>query len=290
MSCSTRAVTLSSRIPGAPFRSGQSRYAAISGIDRSLGPAVALRSDQSYPTSGPENRFKNILFVEKEGFNPLLETARIAEQFDIAIMSTKGMSVTASRMLIDRLAPQIDKVLILHDFDVSGFSIFSTLGGDGRRYRYKNKVPIFDIGLRLPDVEAMGLQSEPVTIKDWDARRETLIRHGATREEIEFLRERRVELNEMTSRQFIDFLETKFAEHGVEKVIPDAAVIEKHARRLIEQRLARKALADIRQQLADEAARVPLPDGIEARLREHLAQHPDIAWDEALAMLVGGAS
>jgi hypothetical protein len=71
-----------------------------------LGPAVALRSDRSYPTSGPDNRFKNIVFIEKEGFGPLLDTAQIAERFDIAIMSTKGMSVTASRMLLDRLALQ----------------------------------------------------------------------------------------------------------------------------------------------------------------------------------------
>ena len=29
-------------------------------------------------------------------------------------------------MLLDRLAPQIDSVFVLHDFDVSGFSIFGT--------------------------------------------------------------------------------------------------------------------------------------------------------------------
>ena len=46
-------------------------------------------------------------------------------------MSTKGMSTTAARLLLDRLAPRIDKVLVAHDFDVSGFSIFGTLGSDG---------------------------------------------------------------------------------------------------------------------------------------------------------------
>jgi DNA topoisomerase VI subunit A len=71
-------------------------------------------------------------------------------------MSTKGMSVTASRMLLDRLAPQLEKVFVLHDFDVAGFSIFGTLANDGRRYNYNNKVPLFDIGLRLRDVVAMG--------------------------------------------------------------------------------------------------------------------------------------
>ena len=171
------------------------------------------------------------------------------------------MSVTASRMLLDRLAPQIKKVLVLHDFDVSGFSIFGTLATDGRRYSYNNKVPLLDIGLRLRDVEAMELQSEPVIIKDWAARRQTLIRHGATPAEAEFLQESRVELNAMTSRQLIEFLEAKFAEHGVAKVIPDSDVIEKHTRRLIEQRLAQDALADIRQRIAEEAAASPSRTG-----------------------------
>jgi hypothetical protein len=43
-----------------------------------------------YPTTGPQNRYRGILFVEKEGFDPLLEFADIAAMFDIAIASTKG--------------------------------------------------------------------------------------------------------------------------------------------------------------------------------------------------------
>jgi hypothetical protein len=118
--------------------------------DRSRpGPAVTLTADALYPTSGPQNRFRNILFVEKEGFDPLLQQARIAERYDLGIMSTKGMSVTAARMLLDRLAPLIDRVFALHDFDIAGFSIFGTLGADGRRYVYENAVNMVDLGLPL---------------------------------------------------------------------------------------------------------------------------------------------
>jgi DNA topoisomerase VI subunit A len=63
-----------------------------------------------------------------------IPTAVSRNATDIAIMSTKGMSTTAARLLLDRLARRIDKVLVAHDFDVSGFSIFGTLGTDGRRY------------------------------------------------------------------------------------------------------------------------------------------------------------
>jgi hypothetical protein len=93
----------------------------------------------------------------------------------------------------------------------------------------------------------------------------------------------------MTSRQFIDFIESKLAEHGVEKVIPQNAIIEEQARRLIEQRLARDTLAEMRQRLADLAASTPLPDGIEARVRDYLARHAALAWDEALAIIINGS-
>jgi hypothetical protein len=55
-------------------------------------------------TSGPTHRYQNALFVEKEGFDELIQQAQIAERFDIAPMSTKGMSNTAARRLIDELS------------------------------------------------------------------------------------------------------------------------------------------------------------------------------------------
>jgi hypothetical protein len=154
-----------------------------------IGPAVSLSANQKYPTRGPLNRYKTILFIEKEGFMPLMEAARIAERFDVGIMSTKGVSVTAARQLLDKLTEDghLKKVLILHDFDAYGFSIFGTLFTDTRRYTFSNEVPVVDLGLRLSDVEELGLESEPYEVKDWEARVETLRRHGATEEEIEFL-------------------------------------------------------------------------------------------------------
>jgi hypothetical protein len=60
-----------------------------------------------FPSAGPENRYRNILYIEKEGFHPIFQAARLQQRFDIALMSNKGMSVTASRMLIDQLADAI---------------------------------------------------------------------------------------------------------------------------------------------------------------------------------------
>ena len=231
-----------------------------------------------------------MLFVEKEGFGPLLTRARIAEQFDIAIMSTKGMSVVAARYLIDGL-PDIDKVLVLHDFDVSGFSIFGTLGSDGRRFKYKNDVRVIDIGLRLPDITEMGLDSEPASADDkksWPKRIATLRAHGASNEEIAFLQSARVELNAMPSDVFVAFLERKLAEHGIRKVVPDDDTMRSHARRIIEEKLAEQALMEVRTKMQTEAAATQLPADLGEQVRSILADRPDLPWDEAVAAIIRG--
>src|SRR5262249_56960994 len=122
-------------------------------------PKVEIAHD--CPTSGPANRYRYALFIEKEGFDALLKAARIAERFDLAIMSTKGMSVTAARTLVERLSEAGVTILVLHDFDKSGFSIMNTLAPSTGRYRYRSTPRIIDIGLPLEDVR--GLESEPVS-------------------------------------------------------------------------------------------------------------------------------
>jgi hypothetical protein len=94
--------------------------------------------EKRYPTLGPTNRYGDILFVEKEGFLPLFRAVQLAERFDIAIMSTKGMSVTASRELIDHLCGDHPvRLLALHVFDKAGFSIVGTLKRNTRRYSFR---------------------------------------------------------------------------------------------------------------------------------------------------------
>ena len=129
-----------SRTPGAKSGSAHWRSASISDCGRKRSDAITVDRSVLYPTLGPEHRFNTILFIEKEGFDPLFAAEHLAERYDLAIMSTKGMSVTAARLLLDRLAARgIEQILVLHDFDISGFSIFGTLGTSGRRYRFNNQ-------------------------------------------------------------------------------------------------------------------------------------------------------
>ena len=175
-------------------------------------PSIVL--NRRFPTSGPRNRFGAILFIEKEGFKPLLDAARIAERFDIAIMSTKGMSVTASRHA-DRNAvrrprhpaagpARLRRLRLHHRRHAAG--IDPALSVQPRLPRHRSR----------PAPRRCRWAGERRTCSSASARissakAATLRRYGATEEEIDFLLERqqRVELNAMTSPEFVAFLERK---------------------------------------------------------------------------------
>ena len=142
---------------------------------------------------------------------------------------------------------------------------------------------MIDIGLLLDDVEAMGLQSEPVSVTGWEKREATLSRHGATEEEIDFLEKERVELNAMTSPELIAFIEEKLELHGVEKLMPDEGTLQEHARRLIEQQLAAAAVRKLKVKLQREAATRAPPADLSARIEALFEERPELAWDTALA-------
>jgi hypothetical protein len=58
-------------------------------------------SDASIDIIGPSGNISGVLFCEKEGFNPLFKQVNLANRYDLMIISTKGVSVTAARRLID---------------------------------------------------------------------------------------------------------------------------------------------------------------------------------------------
>lgn len=244
-----------------------------------------------YPTRGPINRYRNVLFIEKEGFDELFEQVKLADRYDLTIMSTKGMSNISARKLLDEIAPYVDNVFVLHDFDISGFSIVGTLATDSRRYEFTHKVPVVDFGLRLPDIDAMGLEAMAETVKVdsiW-AKIETLTEHGASQREIDFLANpggcRRVELNAMSSRQIVNFIEEKLKAHGVTKVIPSREVLDEYARSVVLHKLRKEALDKLEPDLAARAQEVHLPADLTERVQETLKNDPTLSWDDAVALL-----
>jgi hypothetical protein len=239
--------------------------------------------EKRYPTLGPKNRYGAILFIEKEGFLPLFEAVKLAERYDLAIMSTKGMSVFAARALIDRL-PGIP-VLVAHDFDKAGFSIVGTLKQSSRRgFRYNSNV--IDIGLRLADID--GLVSEPAPITNEYKARANLRANGATPEEIEFLLQERVELNAFASDKLVAWLEGKLAEHGIKKVIPDDATLAAAYQRASEYAAVQEAIDEAVAEQRKTATAATVPDNLRALITERLKAEPTLTWDAAVAEIAEG--
>lgn len=238
-------------------------------------------------TSGPANRFKFVLFIEKEGFDQILQRSRIQERFDIAIMSTKGMSNTSSRQLVEDLSEAGVTTLVVHDFDKWGLSICHTLHTDTQRYSFASEPKVQCLGMGLADVQALGLESETVDYKQF-TRKYQMQQYGATAEEAAFLagngrRGNRVELNAMDSAQFIAWLEGKFADLGIKKVVPDKAILDAAYTRGLLVKQANEAIAKV-QKRWNKNGHVESPADIEAQIFK-LITSTDLSWDEAIGLV-----
>jgi hypothetical protein len=267
--------------------------------DHSVEPLAAndfIDDIVQFPTCGPGNRFSALLFIEKEGFLPLFKAVQLAERYDIAIMSTKGMPVVACRQLADEICGQYKiPLLVLHDFDKAGFSILGTLGGAyhldnerAPRYEYRHNFEVIDLGLRLEDVRAHDLQSEIVYYKSNPSN--NLKENSATEEEIEFLcgtpgwygkRGQRVELNAFTSRDFIKWIESKLKMHGIKKVMPDAETLELAYRRSLQIAAVRERIEEIIE--STKQTKDAIPKNLTKAVQKAMRKNPEQAWDAVIA-------
>jgi hypothetical protein len=257
-------------------------------------------SESYFPTHGPTNRYKFALYVEKEGFMPLLKRAQIAERFDLAIFSSKGMPVVEARRLVDKLSQVGVTTLIVHDFDRDGLKIAHWLCHDNDRYTFKAPPKTIDLGLRLKDVQKMKLQSEALVYDQTKDPGDLLDDFDVPPEEGAFLVKKqldskhwagqRVELNAMTSRQFINWLEGKFAEVGVDKVVPKRETLAVAWKRSLMAAKVNEAVDRVREEFSKERRTKPMPRDIEEQVRDVLRRDPELPWDAALARIAAKTS
>jgi hypothetical protein len=243
-------------------------------------PEIESRID----THGPGNRFANVLFVEKEGFTEILTDAKIGQRFDMAIMSTKGIPVAAACDLIKAMHEKNVRIFVVHDFDLSGFKILQTLREGTRLSSGTN---VIDLGFRMEDIR--DLESEPVEYRQEKDPGEYLEICGATPEEVDFLvgdvggvrwEGQRVEINAMSSEELIIWLEKKFAEHGVKKVIPAEEVLNEAYKRAVFSQRLKAEIEQLKDDLEDEET-TDLDD-IHAKVTEMIEEDPELSWDDAI--------
>jgi hypothetical protein len=232
---------------------------------------------------GPAGGIAGVLFREKEGFNPLFKAVNLANRRDLMIVSTKGVSNTAARRLIDDVCGGHGLPLfVLHDFDEAGFMILGTLRRDTRRYQFSRSIEVVDLGLRLANSE--GLEREPAAASRTSAsvRRTQLGENGASGDEISILLNERVELNAVASDALIEMIEDKLGDYGLEKVTPDDGLLAETWRAFHRSRELRERFEELESEFDNETAEVPIPEDLKQRVRAILAEHDDLRWDDAV--------
>jgi hypothetical protein len=210
----------------------------------------------------PEWCFNKLVYIEKEGFGEALKDNRWPERHDCAVMSSKGFSTRAARDLIDKLAEHDEPITVycVHDADAAGTMIFQTLQQETRA-RGARKIQIVNLGLEPWEAIALNLEVEnvPQSDKHKPVADYVLERANGKRWE-QWLQTHRIELNAMTTPEFIEWLDRKMAEHGNGKLIPPEDVIEDE----LEERLEAKVRAGVMDRILREA-------GYEDQVAEALA-------------------
>ena len=241
-----------------------------------------LEGANVYQTVGPNNRYQAVLFTEKEGFNPLFEQVSLADKWDIAIMSTKGMPSTAARQLVENLDIPI---FVLHDFDASGFTILHSWTDDTDRFKWKANPEVIDLGIRMKDIKKWGLELEPSGKNRKDLYRLQHLYHGiagASAEEIEALANNRVELNAFQSDQLIECIETKLKEYGLEKIVPSDDTLKVAYIRSVSIIKFENIIHEAEEKIRSECDLLELPSDMREIIEEELRTDPEISWDNAL--------
>jgi len=177
--------------------------------------------------SRPEWTFNKILYCEKEGFISILCEAGWPERNDCALVTSKGQASRAVKDLFDLLGETEEELLFfcIHDSDAAGTVIYDSLQNETKS-RPGRKVKIINLGLDPWEAEEMNLPVEKVDRKS----RQPV---GSYVKSIysgyyeEWLQSNRVELNAMTTPEFMNWLDDKISLYGNGKILPPPDVAEK---------------------------------------------------------------
>jgi hypothetical protein len=175
-----------------------------------------------------------IIAVEKAGLWRAMVENRFDLKLDAILMNTGGFSTEAGREVLVEAHQTGLPVCILHDYDINGVLIYTTLTKPTQRR--DSYVPnVIDLGLNWEVVsdliERGDIIPEPVpTLRKQDqAKLEGLVDRGRiSYEEYDFLRENRVELNALTPFELMNWLEKVLEEKRLWKTIPNQEELDDH--------------------------------------------------------------
>jgi hypothetical protein len=245
----------------------------------------------------PAWTYDKILYIEKRGVWPILEVARIAERYDMAILTGEGYATEAMRALFRTANKDRQyQLFVLHDADPDGYNIAVTLREESARMP-GYAVEIIDLGLFMEDALALGVRPETFTRKK--ALQTGLILSEAARDAFEGRRVskkswicQRVELNALSAPQLVAYIERRLQETGVRgRLIPPDTYLTSTAREHYRGQVATMVQCTIETLLPIDAltariqesfsAEAPLHD-MRERIERAFAKNDAQAWHAVL--------
>jgi hypothetical protein len=259
------------------------------------GKAIHLGTREVESYQFPDWLYNKILYVEKKGLWPILQAAKLAERYDMAIIAAEGYASEAVRLLFDNASRnQGYQLFVLHDADPHGYNIARTLGEETRRMP-GYQVEVIDLGLALGEALDMGLQTEKFTRKN--ALPGGIQLSDLEREYFEGRQEgrkswicQRVELNAFSAPALVQYIEAKLQAAGaLGKVIPPEddlvplarGIFREEVDALVDHLITRLLPVGAMKQAAFASL---VPDLSMARgwIEEAFDENPSISWGKAL--------
>ena len=179
-------------------------------------------------TNGLKWTFNKILYSEKEGFFTILKDAKFPERYDCALLTSKGYASRAVKDLFDLLGDTGEEIqfFCIHDSDAAGTKIYETLQ-EATLARAARRIKIINLGLEPWEANGMQLEVERFENKSRKPVADYVEQYDWKHHSdwADWLQSNRVELNAMTTPQFLEWLELKMEQHGIGKVIPDLSTL-----------------------------------------------------------------
>ena len=231
--------------------------------------------------------FNKLLYIEKEGFSEALKDTGWPERHDCSLISSKGFSTRAARDLVDKLAKHNEPITIfcVHDADAFGTMIYQTFQ-EATKARGARKIKIVNLGLEPWEAVEADLAVEDVEeMEKYKAVAGYVLARDDGEYWKEWLQTHRVELNAMTTPQFIEWLDAKM-EGQVGKLLPPNDVLtaelevnlEDRVRKTLIEQILREAGLD--RQITEALARISRPDAdsLAGGIREMYEKSPENEW------------
>jgi len=194
----------------------------------------------------PAWTFNKVLYIEKEGFFHVLKEKKIPEKYDLALLTSKGYASRAVKDLLDALGENGEEEITffcIHDADAYGTAIYDALQNETRA-RPGRKVKIINLGLDPEEAVAMGLEIEKVE----NSGRKKGVASYIDPDWESWLQDYRVELNAMSTPQFLAWLEGKIKLYDKGKVIPPKRVMLESLDQSLEDKLGQVIADEILEQ------------------------------------------